>query len=159
LGGHLLTYGTICFLALFVDLDISLLLLCLAAGQLFLNASYIWYLVRHRSDWLPLRPDWKIIGGLLQAGLNGHVATIATQLYIYFDQIWVFEVARERETGLYNMAVMIGAQLMVLPMTIQEVLYPRVMETEAEDAALVIRVTRCAFFAFLGCLAVVFLIA
>ena len=62
-------------------------------------------------------------------------------LYVSFDQIWVWEVSGARQTGLYSVAVTIAMQLMILPMSIQEVLYYRIMQVDTEeDAATVIAV-------------------
>ena len=148
----------ICFLALFGRLNITALLFLTVCSQFIMAGSGYWYL--HRSGWLPLRADLRLLGGLLKAGLKTHIATIATLLYVQFDQIWVRAVSGEEQTGLYNAAVTIAMQLMLLPMTIQEVLCPHIMQADPEDeAATIITVTRFAFFAFLGCLVIVCVLA
>jgi O-antigen/teichoic acid export membrane protein len=146
-------------LAVAGSLSVTALLAVNASVQLVAIAAICSFL--HRSPgWRPVRLRASLLARLIGSGLRAHIATVATLLYVRFDQILVYHLASAAETGLYAAAVGIVMQLMVLPMTIQEVLYPRVIEAESGgDADVTMRVAQIALLAFGGCVIVTALLA
>jgi len=117
---------------------------CAAAGV------YLYVVGRRLPGWWPPRVDVALAGRMAGAGLKVHVATVATILYVMFDQVMLYEMAGREPTGLYGVAVTLVMALMVLPMSVQRVLYSRLAATDAggADAELTMRVTRCTVYVF-----------
>jgi O-antigen/teichoic acid export membrane protein len=158
-GMQLATTIVILSLAAARALDVTALLAVITCSQLLAAMTACVILVRY-LEWRPIRARLSLLRRLILSGLQAHIATVATLLYVRFDQILVYHMANAAETGIYAVAVTIVTQLMVLPMTIQEVLYPRVIEAETGgDAEVTVRVTQFTLIAFGACVVVIWLLA
>jgi O-antigen/teichoic acid export membrane protein len=159
-GSQMMLLTGICLLALFGRLNIAKLLLLSCGAQLLVVASSVFYFERLRPGWYPLRVNFDLIRKMVWAGLKVHVATVSTLLYVKLDQILLYNMAGNAETGIYAVAVNVTVGLLILPLAVQQVLYPRIINSVPEnDAYATIRVTRYTFFFFALCLVFVYFLA
>lgn len=87
----------------------------------------------------------EIIKVIIKAGLKQHIATISTFLYTKINQIIVFKYCGASEGGLFAVALTLSLYLMVVPMALQTVLYPRVIHSK-DDYEVTVRCMRIGFY-------------
>ena len=84
---------------------------------------------------------------ILAAGLKQHIATIATFIYTKINQLIVFKYCGESNAGLFAVSLSAALYLTFIPMTVQTVLYPRVIHA-SDDYEITIRSLRWGFYAW-----------
>jgi len=96
--------------------------------------------------------------GILSAGLKQHIATIATFIYTKINQLIVFKYCGESAAGIFAVSLSAAFYLMFIPMTLQTVLYPRVIHA-SDDYEITIRSLRWGFYAWGGVVLLIILFA
>lgn len=159
-GSQMILLTGICLLALFGRLSIPRILLLTCCTQLLVIACSTFYFKRLRAGWYPLRINLDLVWKMIWAGLKVHIATVSTLLYVKLDQILLYNMTGNTQTGFYAVAVNVTLGLLILPLAVQQVLYPRIINSIPEnDAYATIRVTRYTFFFFALCLGGVYFLA
>jgi O-antigen/teichoic acid export membrane protein len=98
--------------------------------------------------------SFEIIIKMLKAGLNFHAATVSMFIYTKINQLILFKHCGEHDTGLFSISLNLAFAFMVIPATLQTVLYPRVIHSQ-DDYDITLKSLR---FAFYGWGAIVFFI-
>ncbi|HEX8949591.1 MAG TPA: oligosaccharide flippase family protein [Dissulfurispiraceae bacterium] len=87
----------------------------------------------------------KLAAELIAAGLKQHVATIAVFIYTRINQLMIFKYCGEAEAGIFAVAQTLAFGFMFFPLTLQTVLYPRVIHS-SDDYEVTIRSLRLGFY-------------
>lgn len=82
---------------------------------------------------------------MLHAGLQLHLATIATFVYTKVNQLIVNHYVGPHEAGLFAVGQNLAFTLMFIPMALQTALYPRVIHSE-DDLEITVRSMRITFY-------------
>lgn len=83
--------------------------------------------------------------GMIIAGSKQHVATIFTFIYTRVNQLIIVQYCGSKEAGLYAVSLSLVFALMIIPSTLQAVLYPRVIHSD-DDYEITIRMLRISFY-------------
>lgn len=100
----------------------------------------------------------KLANEMVKAGLKQHIATIFTFIYTKVNQLILIQYGGQIEAGLYAVPLNLVFGLMVIPATLQVVLYPRVIHSD-DDYEVTIRALRMTFFAWGGIILVAGILA
>lgn len=95
---------------------------------------------------------------MVKAGVQQHIATVATFVYTKINQIIVYRYCGEAAAGLLAVPLTIATYLIIVPNTLQTVLYPRVIH-EVDSFEVTIRALRLAFYAWGGLIVMIILFA
>lgn len=147
-------------LAIFGKLTVARLLLLNCVVQLLGVGSYILYSRRKSGDSYPAHLKLDLVMKMLTGGLKIHIATVATLLYVQFDQVMLYNIAGKVETGYYAVAVSVAMQAMIWPNAVQQVLYPMITDYDFKQAGeTTIRVVKYSITAYAFILGVVYMLA
>ena len=83
------------------------------------------------------------------AGFKQHIATVATFVYTKINQLVVFRYCGESEAGIFAVSLSAAFSLMFIPMTLQIVLYPRIIHG-ADEYEVTIKSLRFGFYVWGG---------
>jgi O-antigen/teichoic acid export membrane protein len=124
-------------------IDIKLVLISL----LIVQAVTLFMLIDKftKYNFLKGRFSKNLAKGIIAAGLKQHIATISTFVYIKINQLIIFRYCGESETGIFAVPLSAALYLMFIPMTLQTVLYPRVIHA-TDDYEITIRSLRLGFY-------------
>jgi O-antigen/teichoic acid export membrane protein len=95
---------------------------------------------------------------LIITGLKQHTATISTFVYAKVNQLIVFRYSGELQAGILAVPLSLAMFLMVIPMTFQTVLYPRVIHSN-DDYEITVRSLRIGFYGWGGVIILIMLLA
>lgn len=85
--------------------------------------------------------------GMIKTGLKQHVATIATFIYAKINQLIIFRICGERESGIFAVALSLALAFTFIPMTFQSALFPRVIHFR-DDREITLKSLKFIFFAW-----------
>jgi O-antigen/teichoic acid export membrane protein len=129
-----------------VQMLVNCILIAIAYRCRFLNITYIFsvlfflqctnllflLLYFKRKKYLQGTFLYSLAIAILKAGLKQHAATISTFLYVKLNQLIVFQYCGEKQAGFFAVALNLAIAITVIPMTLQSVLYPRVIHSHDE---------------------------
>jgi O-antigen/teichoic acid export membrane protein len=126
-------------------IDVRFVLICLIIVQVIGFLMLLTWFVKEK--FLNGSFSKELAKGIMAAGLKQHIATIATFVYMKINQLIVFRYCGESETGLFAVSLTAAFYLMFIPMTLQTVLYPRIING-ADDYEITIRSLRFTFYSW-----------
>jgi PST family polysaccharide transporter len=138
------------------SLDIKMVLISVLIIQ---GTTFLMLVVKfRRNGLLSGRFSNDLAKGIISAGLKQHIATIATFVYTKVNQLMIFRYCGQSETGIFAVSLGAAFYVMFIPMTLQTVLYPRVIHS-ADDYEVTIRSLRLGFYGWGGMVLLMILFA
>jgi len=128
---------------IYFTLSLHLIILSLIIMQLV--AITILLILSYKSDFVFGTFSGKMSKNMIAAGLKLHIATIATFVYTKINQLIVLGYCGKREAGLFAVALTMAMAIMVIPQTLQIVLYPRIIHSK-DDYEVTIKSLRVGFY-------------
>jgi O-antigen/teichoic acid export membrane protein len=137
-------------------LDIKIVLISVLIIQ---SITFLMLLAKfRRNNLLSGRFSKNLAKRMIAAGFKQHIATIATFVYTKINQLILFGYWGDADTGIFAVALSAAFYLMFIPMTLQTVLYPRVIHAK-DDFEVTIRSLRLCFYGWGGIVLLMILLA
>jgi O-antigen/teichoic acid export membrane protein len=125
------------------DLTIPILLLITIAVQITIISLVLVHFTRLGYFREPL--SFAMAKGIFFAGIKQHAATIATFAYMKINQLIVFKYSGAQQAGVFAVALNLAMAVTVIPMTLQIVLYPRIIHSN-DDFEITTRTLKYCFY-------------
>lgn len=133
----------------FKQLDLRMIVIVVILVQVVVTLCFIQVAVRLR--WFSGKVLPQLVKGMFATGLKQHAATVSTFVYTKVNQLLLIKHCGATETGLYAVALSLVFALMVIPSTLQVVLYPRVIHNR-DDFDITVRVIGLSFYIWGFCI-------
>lgn len=117
---------------------LSLIIVQVVAVVVFLFAGT-------RDQFFKGKYSFNLARDMLGAGLKQHAATVSTFVYIKINQLIVLKYCGEAQAGLFAVSLSLIMAAMVIPSTLQIVLYPRVIQA-TDDFDITVLTLRAGFY-------------
>lgn len=124
-----------------LDIDFALRMIVFIQGLGSLLLLYIFF----KLDLLQLSFPLTIMADMVLSGLKQHGGTVAGFLYTKINQLILFRYCGEEKAGFFSVALTLAMSAMIIPMTLQNVLYPRVIHA-SDELAVTFKSLRMVFF-------------
>lgn len=109
----------------FSNLNLRLIVICLIVVQV--TGLLVFLLMGTRGQFLKGSFSLSLARDMLGAGLKQHAATVSTFVYTKINQLILLKYCGEAQAGLFAVSLSLIMAAMVIPGTLQLVLYPRVL--------------------------------
>lgn len=100
----------------------------------------------------------KTASSLLKSGLLVYPAAITTYCYVKFDQLMLLHMGGPEEVGYYSVAVALAMVIMIVPQSVQVVLYNKIMQINREAEAELIQLSAKYTFWLIVIISIIFII-
>lgn len=130
------------------SLNLMIIVVVTIIVQIMIIMFYLY--LGKRSKILPGRFSHVLALGMFKVGLKQHAGTVSTFIYTKVNQLIVIKYCGQVETGLYAVALNLALSLMIIPSTLQLVLYPRVIYNE-DEYSITTRIINLSFYLWGGC--------
>jgi O-antigen/teichoic acid export membrane protein len=124
-------------------LNIGFLLLAMLLVQM-LSAAVLFFMFS-KLALLHLRFSPLLALDMVKAGIKQHGATVATFFYTKINQLILFRYCGAEDTGYFSVSLTLAMAAMIIPMTFQNILYPRVIHA-TDDFEVTLRSLRVVFY-------------
>lgn len=111
-------------------LDLKIIIISLIIVQSV--AVVIFIFAGTRGQFLSGHCSLSLARGMFLAGIKQHAATVSTFVYVKVNQLLVIKFCGETQSGLFAVSLSLITAAMVIPSTLQLVLYPRVLQHSDE---------------------------
>ena len=152
----LVSFVFVAWAYIFGFLDLKMAMIFLVAFQTVPSVAIL--VAALRGGLLTAHFDFQMALGMLRAGLILHVGTVSSFLYSKANLLMLFNYKGEAATGLFAVALTLSLSAMIIPMTAQQVLYPRVLHAD-DDMQVTMRVCSVALWGWGLCVIVMALLA
>lgn len=125
-------YFSLVLLFMWARLGINIIIVLLTIQAVTKTLLLLFYL-KPSLYGTKFRMSWELFRSMLKSGLLVYPASIATYCYVKIDQLIVFNKLSADQTGYYSVAVSLAMLLMIIPQSVQTVLYNKIMFANHED--------------------------
>jgi O-antigen/teichoic acid export membrane protein len=140
----------------FSNLNLRLIVICLIVVQV--TGLLVFLIMGTRGQFLKGIFSLSLARDMLGAGLKQHAATVSTFVYTRINQLILLKYCGEAQAGLFAVSLSLIMAAIVIPSTLQIVLYPRVIQA-TDDFEITILTLRAGFYGWGFIVVALFLLA